>query len=44
MPSFGDYYDMGKEVMPSTHRYMKAWSLEPGNCIREGLVRGIQFA
>jgi len=23
VPSFGDYYDMGKEVMPSTHRYMK---------------------
>ena len=24
VPSFADYYDMGKEVMPSTHRYMKA--------------------
>ena len=23
IPSFADFYDMGKEVMPSTHRYMK---------------------
>ena len=44
VPSFGDYYDMGKEVMPSTHRYMKARSPEPGNCIREDMVRRSQFA